>query len=403
MGKANILRATALALLPTLFLLPGVGRAANVTVGCPGGSGGTYPSINAALAAIGQIGPSTITVTGTCDENVTLVNARSLTIMAGTGGAKVVGPKDSDVFDIFLSQDIRLQGLEIIGVPPTNPNTAGGGVFVTDTSEVHLVACNVHDNQGGGVFSDTGSLVFINHTQIHNNTPGDGLDVLDNSSADVVASAIENNGLAVTGGVGVFVSNGSSVVIRQRNFIQNNGDIGILAQTLSNVRFQSGVAGRFSTVSGHGVDGIFVTRDSTLQLNGVNTQVVTGNGSACPLDPTCGGIYAVRNSTVSMGNASISGNQGSGINVDQGSNLLLNNATISNNSGDGVHVEEIAIGNIGVNNTISGNGGASVFCDARSLVVGNLSGFSKVNCSQTALATKPAIAVQERIIRERDQ
>jgi hypothetical protein len=382
MTRNLVFRASASVILLTLFLLPGMAQAANVTVGCPGGGGGAYPSINAALAAIGQTGPSTISVTGTCNENVSLNNARSLTIFAGLGGAKIVGPQDSDTFDIFLSQDITLQNLEIVGTPGTTVSTAGGGVFISDASEVHVVGCNIHDNQGGGISVDAGSLLFLRDTTIQNNTPGDGMDVTNNSSADVVGSTIQNNGFPVTGGVGVFVINRSSVVFRQTNFILNNGDIGVFAQTLSNIGFQSAVAGRFTTVSGHGLDGIFLSRDSTLGLNGVNAQVVTGNGSSCPLDPTCGGIYAVRNSTVSAGNANISGNQGSGINVDQGSNLLLNNATVSNNSGDGVHVVEIAIGNIGVGNAITGNGGHSVFCDARSLVVGDLSGLSKVKCDE---------------------
>ena len=145
-------------------------------------------------------------MTGTCNENVTLNNARSLTIFAGPGGAKIVGPQDSDTFDIFLSQDIALQDLEIVGTPGTTVATAGGGVFISDASEVHIVRCNVHDNQGGGVFADTGSLLFLNHTTIQNNTPGDGLDVTNNSSADVVGSTIQNNGLAVTGGIGVFLA-----------------------------------------------------------------------------------------------------------------------------------------------------------------------------------------------------
>lgn len=376
------LRASASLMLLTLFLLARGVHAADVTVSCPGGSGGTYPSINAALAAIGQTGPSSITVTGTCTEYVALTNARSLSILGGAGGAKILGLQDFDVIDITLSQDITLADLEIVGTPGSVAGRGGVGVYAYDASEVHIVRCNIHDNEGGGVVADTGVLLFLNHTTIHNNTPNDGLDVLNNSSADIVGSTFQNNGFPVTGGVGIFVSDRSNVVLRQTNLIQNNGDFGVLAVTLSNVHFQSGVAGRFTTISGHGVNGIAVQRSSALQLNGVSPQVITGNGSSCPLDPTCGGVYALQNSSVKTGNASISGNQGSGINVDQGSNLALNSASVSNNSGDGVHVEEIAIGNIFSGNTIIGNGGASVFCDERSLVVGNLSGFSKVKCEQ---------------------
>jgi parallel beta helix pectate lyase-like protein len=406
MAKVYALRAAAFVLLSALFLLPGVGQAANVTAGCPGGSGGTYASISAALAAIGPTGPSTITVTGTCNENVTIVNSQSITIVAGTGGARVVAPKDNDVFDIFTSTNITLQGLELIGVPPTSLDTAGVGVFLTDSSLVHLVQCNVRDNEGGGVFAQVGSRVTLNHTQIRNNNPGDGLDVVDNSTADMVASAIVNNGQVGFGSAGIFVDNESSAVIRQTNFIQNNGDYGIFVRALSNARFQSGFVGRFTTLLGHAVDGIVVTRDSHLQVGGASPQVVTGNGSSCPSDPTCGGIFAFRGSVVTVGNGSVSGNQGSGVNADQGSNVSLGGlAMVSNNSGDGVHVAEIAFGNIAGGATISGNGGFSVFCDARSLVDGNLSGFANVSCnqSQTSLATRPSIADRERISREREQ
>jgi hypothetical protein len=86
-------------------------HAADVTVGCPGGAVGTYASITAALAALPANGPHSITVTGVCNENVSIFDARSLTIVAGAGGAKIVGPQDSDTFDIFRSQFIRLVNL----------------------------------------------------------------------------------------------------------------------------------------------------------------------------------------------------------------------------------------------------------------------------------------------------
>ena len=58
MTKKLVFRASASAILLTLFLLSGIAHAADVTVGCPSGGGGAYPSINAALAAIGQTGPA---------------------------------------------------------------------------------------------------------------------------------------------------------------------------------------------------------------------------------------------------------------------------------------------------------------------------------------------------------
>jgi len=68
--KNRTLRGLVFAILVTSFLLPAAAHAANATVGCPGGSGGTYPSITAALSTLDPHGPNTITVSGTCVENI---------------------------------------------------------------------------------------------------------------------------------------------------------------------------------------------------------------------------------------------------------------------------------------------------------------------------------------------
>jgi hypothetical protein len=384
MKPTCLLRATVFAVLLTLFLLPSAAHAANVTVGCPGGSGGTYPSISAALAAIGQTGPSTITVTGTCQENVSLYNARSITIAAPTpGGAAIVGPLDTDTFDIDLSQDINLVNLDISGTFSNTGNGGGGGVVVTEASDVHIMSCTIHDNQAVGVDADTGSILFMSDTIIQNNTPNDGLDVTDNSTADVIRTTIQKNGSpGPIGGSGVFLTGASVIVFRQTNLIQNNSDNGIAAVNLSQVRFQSGVPGRVTTIQGHNVNGIILRKQSHLQLNGTSPHVIQRNGigSTCPSDPNCGGIIADANSTVHITNGTVTGNQGPGISAQQGSNIRLEGATVSNNSGDGVRMQWISVGYFGSGNSILNNGGASVFCDDDSMAIGNLTGFSKVIC-----------------------
>ena len=189
MRKKRVFGASVSAILLTFFLLPAVAHAANVTVGCPGGSGGTYLSIKAALTANGQIG-NVITVTGTCHENVSLTNARSLTLVAGAGGAKIVGPQDSDAFDISLSQNIRLLNLEIVGIPGSMPGSGGSGVVIDPASVVNIIGCDIHDNEGGGVIADRNSVLVLRGTIIHNNIPGDGLDVFNNSVGTVIGSTI---------------------------------------------------------------------------------------------------------------------------------------------------------------------------------------------------------------------
>jgi hypothetical protein len=375
------MRTLASAILLMLFLLPASSHAADVTVGCFGGSGGAYPSINAALAAIGPVGPSTITVTGTCNESVGLFKARSITIVApvaggaGSGGATIVGLQDNDTFDIGLfSQNIALQNLEIRGNPASS---IGLGVSIFNNSQANIILCNIHDNPDGGVSADSSSQVALDSSILQNSSNGDGLDVTNDSTADMVSTTIQNNG-----GFGITVFNRSGIVIRRQNLIQNNaGGVGISAVDSSKVQMQTADPALFTTIQGHALNGIQIGDQVMLRMGG-GPHAIQGNGSACPTDPTCGGISALRNSTMRLTSGNISGNQGSGISAEQLVDFGLNNTTISNNTGDGVHIRRISIGQFVTANTITGNGGASVSCDTTSLVVGDLSTFSKIACSQ---------------------
>ena len=184
---------------------------------------------------------------------------------------------------------------------------------------------------------------------------------------------------------------GLSVVnFRQNNLIQNNGDIGIWARVLSTVGF-GGDPSKTTAVQGHNISGILIQEGAHLQVN--SAALIQGNGVGCPPENPipCGGIFASENATVEFqGFATISGNHGAGIFVEQGTNLhLAGGVTVSNNSGDGVDIRRISIGDFTAfpgsgngSNIITGNGGASVFCDARSLAIGNLSSFSNVKCGE---------------------
>lgn len=139
-------------------------HAATVTVTCPPATGGTYTSINEALNAIGPIGPSTIIATGTCNENVSLNGAVSITIVAGAAGATIAGPLDGDTFDISGSQNIVFRNLEITNTFSTTGLGGGDGVLIAEDSDVQIFSCNIHDNQAGGVGVNRNSTVFIRGT-----------------------------------------------------------------------------------------------------------------------------------------------------------------------------------------------------------------------------------------------
>jgi hypothetical protein len=296
------------------------------------------------------------------------------------GGATIVGFQDSDTFDIGLSQDITLQNLEIRG---NAASLSGFGVSIFTNSQVNILACNVHDNPDGGVSADSDSAVVLRNTTLQNSSNGDGLDLSNSSSADMAFTTIQNNA-----GFGISVFH-SSIVIRRQNFIQNNaGGIGIAALDVSKVQIQTGIPTQFTTIQGHNTNGIQMGDQTMLRMGG-GPHAIQGNGFACPTDPRCGGILAVRNSTIRLLSGNISGNQGSGISVEQLVDFGLSNTTISNNTGDGVGIRRISVGEFVTANTITGNGGASVSCDTTSEVVGDLSTFSNIACKQIERAVGP--------------
>ena len=90
---ASLCRKLSLA-LPITLLLTVTAPAEHLSVDCrPGASG--FTTIKAAVAAIAKkaatqaLGPSTITVTGPCVENVTISSLDNLTVEASSKGASI--------------------------------------------------------------------------------------------------------------------------------------------------------------------------------------------------------------------------------------------------------------------------------------------------------------------------
>jgi len=384
MKSSHFLRASVFAVLLALCLLPATAHAATtVTVGCGGISGiYDYTTMQAALDAILSLPGSsfTIVVAGNCSESLSIVDRRSITIV-GLSGASVSGPNDNDAFDITSSEGITIENLDISSTGPD-----ASGLFISQGSEVKIVGCNIHNNQGtAGVFVNRNSVLVLQGSTIENNVPGDGLDVVTNSTADVTGTTIQNNGSAGVGnafGQGVFIRN--SFVRFADSLIQNNADFGIGA--LGSSLFFNGSN---NTIQGNNINGISLKLGSHLQING--PALIQGNGKGCPADTAllvsvsqaCGGI-SVADSTATMRAATINGNYGAGISLREGAHLTLTGATVAYNFGDGVHIQWTSIGNFGSANSITGNVGASVFCDSRSLVLGNLGGLTNVKCLQNS-------------------
>ncbi len=120
--------------------------AANLTVICPGGGPGAYPSITGALSAItNNAGPNSITVRGTCTENLFIRDQNSFIIQAAPGSSPVITNAANPgqiTIQLFGSRLVLFIGLNIQGGNP--------GLFVNHGSDLEMFDSVIEKNVGGG-------------------------------------------------------------------------------------------------------------------------------------------------------------------------------------------------------------------------------------------------------------
>jgi hypothetical protein len=66
----------------------------------------------------------------------------------------------------------------------------------------------------------------------------------------------------------------------------------------------------------------------------------------------------------------ITGNTGYGVFLDFNGALAMTGAVVTNNTEGGVRVARSSVGNFGLGNVLTGNGGAQLSCDDTSLIAG---------------------------------
>ncbi len=415
--------------------LPGTGWAANVQVLCPGGGPGAYPSVNAALSALDPHGPNTITVSGTCVENIFIDKFERLFIQSAPGQTATITAADASgvVLQTFQSTGILISGLVFQG--------GSTGVFLNQGSNVTIVNCTMQRNSGDGLGMQMASTLVMENSTVQDNqgngmtvgvasnatmatnpnerirvlrNGGDGIDV-DGSFFQVNFGTldVENNAgaaifqtggrLLIFGGQGVgggnlFQGNGEGIDIFEagsahffgRNVIRNNGDVGL--QVLgSSVLFTGGILPdgtlNATVVEGHATVGVNVVRLGELTMNGPHQ--IQNNGTATA-DPTLrGGIRMIRGSLTLNNGVQVSNNVGPGIRADQNTGTSVTNITVSNNSEEGVRVGRQSVSGFFQPLAIVGNPVASISCDTTSLVFGDLTGITNVECSRIERAAGP--------------
>jgi hypothetical protein len=259
-------------------LLAGPARSAQaVTVECSNAKA-KIKTIAAGLAQIPTTGPSTLLVSGTCNENVTIQGYTYLTVK-GNPTATINGGSDPgcltsetevclDSVDILNSREVTLSNLEITG--------GFYGVVCGFESVCRLETVNIHNTLSGGYVGGISTKSRISESTIENN-PDVGVQLSHNAGVVLQSTVVRGNGVGV-GGWGVLLGAGANLLVASNpgvglySLIQNNGaGGGIAAAVNGNIDITAE-----ATISGNEGPGVTIGGGSAARVTGAT---ITGNGS----------------------------------------------------------------------------------------------------------------------------
>jgi parallel beta-helix repeat protein len=378
------------------ILLPLIGRAANVTVDCSGGTPGAFTSWQAAIDSLDLVGPHQITVAPhPCQDNVQIVNRQRLTIIAPNGNGFIdsaVGAA-GDAMTISGSTGITL----------ILPGFRGGsrGVLINRNSQVAIHGTTIEMNAGAGIRIESNSTLEIDGL-IQNNggaginafgstvITGGGTQFLNNGGPGIYMhrsrGAIHGNTIQGNDD-GIYLANGSFVEVDAPTVIQNNRNTGVTVFEGSSAEFYGSVdsagAPVANMISENPIVGLSIV-SGAVTLFGANE--ISNNGSSIqPPPPHHMGVAVDFNSsfiTVGSGDIKITGNTGPGIEATTGGNVRLIGTVVTSNTGNGVRLR--GNGRLAIvppnTNTLSGNGARPVDCDRSSVFIGNPTGLGEIEC-----------------------
>ena len=327
--------------------------------------------------------PLTITVSGTCNENVTIIR-NDVTLQGAAAGSGIAGP-DTTLNTILIdgAQRVILDNLTVSGgyngvngrrgaaiavYRSTIQNTGNDGIVVQRNSQGTIDSNTVTGNGAHGISVRAGSNATITNNLVQSNTTH-GINIEEGSSARVGltdASTAAGNLILGNGASGIQVIHGSSAYL-YGNTVQNNGSLG-------------------------GYEGIDIERDSAVRLIGSNSITAnTGPGiylSASSLfagkgewaitpnannisNNNGGGIFADLNSSVDLRDGVIITSNlynpawtGYGLYLRQGSRLRLQDAgtTVSGNVQGGIFLLMGSTAQFRPGSSVSGNTGYDLQC-----------------------------------------
>jgi hypothetical protein len=351
-------------------------------VDCSGATPGAFTTITAALASLPAAGPNSISVTGTCHENVVMFGRTDLTIFGNPTATVVPGNANGHLLSINASQRVGIQNLTFDG---------GRGAIVNDNSRVDLTSITIQNSLGIGLTS-IDSLVHIADSTVKNSTRsgisiGGGTFYVD---SDVTGTTVTNNGrigIAVATGH-LILNGGDGVTPGTENVISNNGSVGVSVANSA----EADISGDNRIIGNQGVFGLEVIHTSTVIMSDGTISSNAGIGVHCGETSHCewagvtkidsngkGGIEITDHSDGYLdGGIDVSGNTGAGILIDLSS--LLNSLGINNNTDDGIVLNTMSVLKFAANDTITGNGKLALECNNNSMVSGDVSTYKPKKC-----------------------
>lgn len=424
----------------------------NVNVDCSGSNPAAFPSINAALNTLNFVGPNTITVSGTCHENVALVQRDRLTIQAAAGHVATIenaaAPPVSTVY-IAGSHNIVLNNLVIQGGSPalyisdsssatfvqncTVQNSLSDGLDIDMESELLIQDSTIKNNSGFGVFiSNASQLTFgtyptqriritgngfggggngagglgIDGSQVQLNfgvltvdgNAGAGIS-MDGGRLQLYGGDANSPGLIENNNVGLLMSDAASATLWSAFHIHNNGSTGISVGGASSLTLISTVDSdghnAVTTIDGHSTVGLVLSGSSAAQIYGPH--VISRNGSA-EADPGSRGGISLAGASLTIGSGTfVDSNVGPGIRLLVKSDLTMFDMMVSNNTEEGVIETNLSGGGFYDPLTFSGNGGGSLICDALSVAYGDAASIHGVDCKNItgSAGQRPSVRISK--------
>ena len=263
-------------------------RAENLTVNCDKKE--TIHKAVRLLANDNPVGPNTISVSGSCKENIVIQSMDRLTLITKKGASITDRSNGSlTVVDIEDSHTVTVQGFTIIG--------GSVGVNCGSASVCYLTANTIQDGAGTGVGVGGGSHAFLQSNVIQHSA-GPGSTVQDGSqmfSSNDVFQSNAAQGIVIGDGVyfvasnSSFLNNGVGILAAASNLLLHGGTIsGSIGNGMTMLAGSIAVFRDGATVIGNGGDGVHLEDAS---FAGFQSATVTGNLSG--LDVNCAPQFTI--------------------------------------------------------------------------------------------------------------